>query len=175
LTFQEIYDLHKDLVFNLALQYVQNYEDAEEITQDVFVMVYKSLETFRFESKYSTWLYKITINKSLDFIKSKNRKKRLGFIQSLFHEDTNEIKHDIPNFDHPGVQLEQREAIKNIFYHINQLPDNQRTVLILSKIEQKSQKEIAEILDISPKAVESLFQRAKSNLQNKMQSAEGNN
>lgn len=160
----EIYHLHKRKVFNLALQYVQNKEDAQEITQDVFVAVHHGMSDFKQTSQLSTWIYRITINKSLDFIKAKQRKKRFAFFTSLFFPDSAEIKHDIATFDHPGVEMEQKEALENLFFHINQLPDNQKTVLILTKIEQKSQAETAEIMELSVKAVESLLQRAKNNL-----------
>lgn len=155
------------------MQYVQNREDAEEITQDVFVSVHKSLDSFQNLAKHSTWIYRITINKSLDYIKAKKTKKRFAFITSLFHKDDQSIKYDIINFDHPGILLEQKQAMEFLFKCINQLPDNQKTVLILGKIEGKSQKEIAEIMDLSTKAVESLFQRAKINLLKNIQSNEG--
>jgi RNA polymerase sigma-70 factor (ECF subfamily) len=171
--FEQLYHNHKNLVFNLALQYVQNYEDAQEITQDVFVSVYQSIEKFKEQSAVTTWIYRITINKSLDFIKTKQRKKRFGLITSLFQDDTNELKYDTPTFDHPGVQLENKEAIENIFEHINKLPDNQKTALLLSKIEHKTQTEIAEIMNLSTKAVESLIQRAKTNLSAKLSKSEG--
>ncbi len=171
--FQEIYDTYKKLVFNLALQYVQNYEDAEEITQDVFVSVHISINDFKGQSSVKTWVYRITINKSLDFIKAKKRKKRFGFFTSLFHEESGEVKHDSPNFNHPGVQLEHKEALAELFKHINDLPDNQKTALILSKIEQKKQAEVAEIMNMSSKAVESLIQRAKTNLLKKIDNSEG--
>lgn len=171
--FEQLYEAHKKQVFNLALQYVQNMEDAEEITQDVFVSVYQSMSSFKEQSSLGTWIYRITINKSLDFIKAKQRKKRFGFLTSLFYEDSNEVKHDVPAFDHPGMQMESREAMARIFSAINQLPANQKTALILSKIEQKSQVEVAEIMDISAKAVESLIQRAKSNMQKIMEENEG--
>lgn len=173
MTFEEIYHAHKNLVFNLALQYVQNYEDAEEISQDVFVSIHQSIGSFNENSKLSTWIYRITINKSLDFVKAKQRKKRFGFLTSLFYDDSNDVKHDAPHFDHPGVQLEDKEGLANLFKHINQLPDNQKTALILSKIEQKSQAEIAELMNLSPKAVESLVQRAKTNLSKKINDSEG--
>ena len=73
--FDEIYDNNKDQVYNLALQYVQNQHDAQEITQDVFVAVYKSMSSFRKDSLMSTWIYRITINKSLDYLKARKRKK----------------------------------------------------------------------------------------------------
>ncbi len=172
--FEELYHTHKNLVFNLALQYVQNYEDAEEITQDVFVAIYKSMDDFKAESKLTTWIYRITINKSLDFIKARKRLKRSGILVSLFFDDSNDVKYDFPVFNHPGVELELKETIEIIFKQINQLPDNQKTALILSKIEQKSQTEIAEIMKLHPKAVESLIQRAKLNLLNKLNRNEGN-
>ena len=161
------------MVFNLSLQYVQNYEDAQEITQDVFLTVYQSISTFKEKSKLSTWIYRITINKSLDFIKAKQRKKRFGFLTSYFFENSGDIKHDTPSFNHPGIQLENKESLEIIFYHINQLPANQKTALILSKIDHKTQAEIAEIMNISTKAVESLIQRAKSNLSKKLNLSEG--
>lgn len=174
MNFEELYHTHKTLVFNLSLQYVQNIEDAEEITQDVFVSIHQSLHQFNNNSSVKTWIYRITINKSLDFIKAKQRKKRFSYLTSLFFEDSNDLKHDSPTFNHPGVQLEQKEATETIFKHINELVDNQKTALILSKIEGKTHAEIAEIMGLSYKAVESLVQRAKSNLSKKLNTNEGN-
>lgn len=152
----------------MALQYTQNYEDAQEITQDVFVSVHLSLSKFNYESKISTWIYRITINKSLDFIKSKKRNKRFGLFTSLFFDKTNDPKQDLSDFNHPGVQLEQKEALQHIFLLLNTLPENQKTALILFKIEKQSLLEIAEIMKMQPKAVESLIYRAKENLAKKL-------
>jgi RNA polymerase sigma factor (sigma-70 family) len=161
-------------VYNLALHYTQQTEDAQEITQDVFVTVYQSLNTFKGEASVSTWLYRITINKCLDFIKAKKRKKRFGFITSLFFDDSNDVKHDLADSNyHPGIQLEDKEALRTLFSYLNELPGNQKTALILHKIEQKSQIEVADIMDMSPKAIESLVQRAKNNLLKKMKENEG--
>ena len=165
---EDIYRDHKKMVYNLALQYTQNIEDTEEVAQDVFVSIYNSIDKFQANSKLSTWIYRITINKSLDFIKAKKTKKRFAFITNLFFEDSNEVKHDKANFNHPGVELENKEAVEKIFHEINQLPTNQKTVIILSRIEQKSQAEVAEIMNLSIKAVESLYQRAKQNLSKKL-------
>ncbi len=164
----ELYTTYKDMVFNLSLSYIQNIEEAEEITQDVFVAVYQSMDTFQEKSSINTWIYRITINKSLDYIKAKNRKKRLGVFASLFYENTNEVKYEQPSFNHPGVLLEQKESVEIIFNHINQLPDNQKTALILYKLEHQSLESIAAIMNISSKAAESLIQRAKANLAKKI-------
>lgn len=161
------------MVYNLALQYVQNIEDAEEITQDVFVAIYNSLDTFKQEAELSTWIYRITINKSLDFIKAKNRKKRFSVFTNLFFDDSNEARFEVKEMNHPGILLEQKEAIGNLFKVINSLNDHQKTVIILSKIELKSQKEIAEIMQLNIKAVESLITRAKANLSKILKENEG--
>lgn len=164
-SFEQIYNNHVKQVYNLALQYVQNTEDAEEISQDVFLKVHEQLENFRSEANLSTWIYRITVNKSLDFLKAKKRKKRFGLF-SIFTA-ANEPAH----FDHPGVLMEYEEETKILFEHINDLPHNQKTALILQKIEGKTMLETAEIMEISPKAVESVLQRAKTNLQKKLDQA----
>lgn len=174
MTLQEIYNQYNKLVYNLALQYVHNIEDAEEITQDVFVAVHHSINNFRNDSKISTWIYRITINKSLDFLKSKNRKKRFAFVTSIFKPNSSELMFDKPNFNHPGVEMEHKESLELLFLKINSLPDNQKTALILNKIEQKNVQECAEIMNLSAKAVESLIHRAKQNLLKKIEDEKRN-
>ena len=164
MTFDEIYLKHYKMVFNLALQYVQNTEDAEEITQDVFVKIFDNLNSFKKQSSLKTWIYRMAINQSLDFIKAKNAQKR-SFLSSIFNINDSNFKFQPSNFNHPGIELEQKEACQKIFEAINQLSDNQKTALILLKIEDKSQAETAEIMNLKVKALESLFQRAKNNLE----------
>lgn len=167
MTLELLYEKHVKQVYNLALQYVQNVNDAEEITQDVFLAAHKSLDKFRSESNHSTWLYRITINKSLDFLKAKRRKKRFFWFTGELTEN------DSIEFEHPGVLIENKEETAFIFSCINELPDNQKTALILNKIERLSLAEIAGIMELSPKAVESLVQRAKTNLLKKIGGSEG--
>ena len=166
---EEIYSLHNKLVFNLALSYVQNTQDAEEITQDVFISVHKNLAKFKHESTIKTWIYRITINTSLDFLKAKKSLKRRMFYQTKSLDYSTQVS----DFDHPGFLLENKEDLQRLFSHINQLPANQKTALILLKIEQKKITEVAEIMKISSKAVESLFSRAKMNLKKFMAKTEG--
>ncbi len=164
MTFEEIYNEHHKMVYNLALQYVQNIEDAEEITQDVFVKVFDNLNAFREQSSLKTWINRISINQSLDFLKAKNAQKR-NFISSIFSLNDADLKFEPTNFNHPGIELERKEGYQKIFEAINRLSDNQKTVIILLKIENRSQAETAEIMNLNIKAVESLFQRAKKNLE----------
>jgi RNA polymerase sigma-70 factor (ECF subfamily) len=167
MTLELLYEKYARQVYNLALQYVQNVNDAEEITQDVFLAAHKSLDKFRAEANYGTWIYRITINKSLDFLKAKKRKKRFFW----FTDELNE--NDSIEFNHPGVLMENQEETAFIFSCINELPDNQKTALILNKIEQLHIAEIAGIMEVSVKAVESLVQRAKANLSKKIEIGEG--
>ncbi len=164
--FRKIYDQYKILVYNVALHYLQNIEDAEEITQDVFVELYHSLPKFKENSTLKTWIYRITINKCLDFIKHKNSKKRL-FIFGKKSENEFEIQ-NISNFEHPGILLENKEKSGIFFGVINELSENQKTAFLLSKIDGLSNPEISEIMSVSISSVESLIFRAKTSLKEKL-------
>ncbi len=164
--FNSIYNEYHLLVYNVALNYVQNIEDAEEITQDVFLKVHESLSDFKENSSLKTWLYRITINQSLDLIKKKNSKKRF-FIFGKKSQNEFELT-NISNFEHPGILLEQQEDAKVLFLVINTLPENQKTAFILSKVDGLSNPEVSEIMEISISAVESLVFRAKKELKEKL-------
>jgi len=151
-------------VFNTAISLVQNNEVAEDICQDVFVTVFKSVAAFNEKSSLSTWLYRITVNKCLDHLRAKKRRKYSLFSQ-FFTTTAIENK---PAFDHPGIKLENRENARYLFEAIETLSHNQKTVFILAYVEELSQKDIAEIMGISVNAVESLIQRAKANLRKKL-------
>lgn len=161
--FTAVVELYQDMVYNTAIGIVQNADDADDITQEVFVQVYLSIHSFKGESKLSTWIYRITISKALDHEKKKRRKKRFGFVQSLFGSQDNEQLYPV-EFNHPGVQLENKERTRELFKALLKLPDKQRIAFTLHKIEGQSQQEIAEIMNTSLYAVESLMGRAKSNL-----------
>ena len=171
-SFNQIYIEYSGLVYNLCLSYLQNIEEAEEVTQDVFVKVYEKHGSFKGNSSLKTWIYRITVNNCLDFLKAKKRVKRFGFFTTLFTENQNERK-GLVDFNHPGVLLEDKEAIEKLFNQINELPDKQKTALILKVVEGMSQKQIAEIMDTSEKSVESLLSRSRSNLKKKRSLIEG--
>ena len=162
-SFSALVTKYQDLVYNTALGIVQNAEDADDITQEVFVQVYLSVNSFKGESKFSTWLYRITISKALDHEKKKKRKKRFAFVQSLFGSHEEENNHPV-EFNHPGVQLEKKESAADLFKALKQLPENQRIAFTLHKLEGQSHQEIAAIMNLSVYAIESLMGRAKVNL-----------
>ena len=164
--FRKIYDQNKVLVYNVALNYLQNREDAEEITQDVFVQVHHSIAQFNKNSELKTWIYRITINKCLDFIKRKSSKKRL-FIFGKKSENDFELQ-NISNFEHPGILLENKEKAEMLYGVINELSENQKAAFILSQMDGLSNPEISVILEVSISSVESLIFRAKSSLKEKL-------
>lgn len=170
--FRFLVDTYQDLVYNTAFSIVQNEEDAEDVAQEVFIQVFKSIHSFKGESKLSTWLYRIATTRSLDLLRSRKSKKRFGFIQRLFGEG-NEPLHEIPDFNHPGIAMDRKENAAKLFRAINQLPDNQRIAFTLHKLEDLSYQEISEVMSTSVAAVESLMHRAKQNLRKILEKATG--
>jgi RNA polymerase sigma-70 factor (ECF subfamily) len=159
--FTEIVDACKNMVYNTALAIVQNEEDAEDITQDVFVQVYESIKNFRAESKLSTWIYKITLSKALDFEKKKKRQKQGGLLKRIFNSSATD---DVPNFNHPGIELDKKEDAAVLFKAINKLSEKQKLAFMLNKLEGLNNQEIADVLNVTFMAAESLQARAKNNL-----------
>ncbi|PWA05868.1 RNA polymerase sigma factor [Flavobacterium psychrotolerans] len=164
--FKAVYNQYKILVYNVSLHYLQNIEDAEEITQDVFVQLHESLDKFNSKSSLKTWIYRITINKCLDSIKHKNSQKRF-FVFGKKSKSDFEIL-NISSFEHPGIILENKEKSKILFGVINELTENQKTAFILSKIDGLSNTEISEIMQLSISSIESLIFRAKTTLKEKL-------
>jgi RNA polymerase sigma factor (sigma-70 family) len=161
--FKILVNTYKKMVYNTVLGFVQHMHDAEDVTQDVFIKVYENIGRFKQQSKLSTWIYRISITHAIDFIRHKNRKKRAGFLSSLFGTN-NELLHEPVDFIHPGVLAENKEQSAILFKAINQLPENQKTAFILQKVQDLSQQKIAEIMQLNEGAVESLLMRAKGNL-----------
>lgn len=168
--FSELLDEFQQKVFHTCLSFVPNKEDAEDIAQEVFLEVYRSIDKFQGNSKLSTWIYKISTNKCLEFIRKKSAKKRFAFLQSI---SGNDIPIDKTNyfteFNHPGIVLENKERTETIYVAINSLPESQRVIFTLAKLDGKSYQEIVEITGKSLSSVESIMFRAKKNLQKKLE------
>jgi RNA polymerase sigma factor (sigma-70 family) len=166
--FKTIVDNWQNMVYNTAISIVRNAEDAEDIAQEVFVQVYQSISSFKGDSKFSTWLYRIAITKSLDHERRKKRKKRFAFVKSLFGEESEVIIHP-PDFIHPGVVLDKKEDAATLFGVINKLPENQRIAFTLHKMEGLSYQEVSEVMKTTVSSVESLMHRAKNNLRKNLE------
>lgn len=161
--FKLLVSTYKKSVFNTVLGFLQHFENAEEVTQDVFIKIFETIGSFKNQSKLSTWIYRISVNESLDFIRRAKRKKRFAMITSLFGNE-NEVLYQPVEFNHPGVLMENKEKAAVLFKAISQLPEKQKTAFVLQKVEHCSQQKIAEIMQLNEGAVESLLTRAKTNL-----------
>ena len=170
--FKKLVTLFQEKVFNTALNFLQNYQDAEDAAQEVFIQVFNSIDQFKGNSTLSTWIYRIAISKCLDHTRNKKRKKRFAFISNLFSEK-NELLYEATDFHHPGVQLDRKEDAAILFKMVNSLPGNQKTAFLLNKIDGLSYTEIAGIMNTSEPAVDSLLQRAKQNLRKKINEQTG--
>lgn len=166
--FEEIYHQLKHPIYALVLSYLQNPEDAEEVTQDVFMEIYSKADGFLGQSAFHTWAYRIAVNKSLDFIRYKNRKKRFAFFSSLYKEESTELKFEAEDVLNPELALVQKEQLSDLYKSINSLNEQQRTAILLIFVAKLPYKEAAIAMEISVKALESLVMRAKANLRKKI-------
>ena len=174
--FGRLLDAYQQKVFGTCISFIPNKEDAEDVAQEVFLEVFKSISKFKADAKLSTWIYKITTNKCLEFIRKKKAKKRFSFMQTI-------LRGDLPiamtpyfvEINHPGIILENKEKTALIFKAINALPENQKVIFTLAKIDGKSYQEIVEITGKSLSSVESVLFRAKKSLRKKLKNFYKNN
>jgi RNA polymerase sigma-70 factor (ECF subfamily) len=159
---------HQQMVFRTCMGYLHNRDDADDLTQEVFIRAYQSLSRFRRDSAFSTWLYRIAINAALNMTRRPGNfiMSRIEGIFGPGSNDISEIARDTG--DNPEELLIKDEHRKWIAKALESLPENQRTAIVLSKYDELPQKEIAQIMNTTEGAVEALIQRAKANLRVKL-------
>ena len=159
--FRELVETYQKMIINTCYGFLHNTEEAEDVAQEVFIQVFKSIDSFRGDAKLSTWLYRIAVNRSLNKIRARKSKFFVA-LDSLFESE------------HPGKSsyavtphdsLENQEKAQILHAAINKLADNQKTAFVLSKYKGLSNKKISEVMSSSLSSVESLLNRAKKNLQ----------
>ena len=165
--FSQLVTAYQHMVFNVALGIVQQHQEAEDIAQEVFIQVHQSVKDFKGEAKLSTWLYRIAITKSLDWQRRKSRKKRFALVQNLFGLN-NQVLHEVPEFQHPGILMENKEQAALLFKAINCLPNNQKIAFTLNKIEGLNYQDVADIMAVTVASVEAYLHRAKENLRKEL-------
>ncbi len=138
-SYRRLVEKYQGPVFNLLIKMINNYEDAEELTQDVFVKAYESLAGFNFKYRFFSWIYKIAINRALAELKHKKRHTGIEHIQNRLSEEN----------------TDETESGAHIKIAINKLKDLYKAVIILKYYEGLSYKEIAVVLDIPEKKVRS--------------------
>jgi RNA polymerase sigma factor (sigma-70 family) len=155
-------------IFKTVIPILKNSNDAQDITQEVFIEIFKSLPSFRGKSTLSTWIHRIAINKAYDYLKKKKCKKRFAGTEPLFIIDSVLPLTDKRHFDDPGALLENKELSVVLFQSINKLRKNQRTAFILRKIEGLSYIEISKIMQKSIPSIEGLIFNATQNMREKL-------
>lgn len=167
--FRELFEKYRNRVFNTCNSIVHNPSDADDLVQEVFIEIYRSSGKFRGESRISTWIYRIAINKGLNHMRQVNRRKWYQSIENLASLNLRQTP-AASAIRQPDTELEDKQQAQRLHSAIDDLPENQRTAFLLSKYEDLSYLEIAEVMNTSLSAVESLIHRAKSNLQKKLYS-----
>ena len=172
--FSRLVDAHNDTVLNTCYRILGNKEDAEDVAMEVFVRVHRSAASFRGDSKLSTWLYRISVNLSLNHLRKRRRYRYLGFLS--LSEPAGKLAGrtaQAPEGQRPDRELEADERSRVLNEALAGLPDNQRAAIVLHKFEGLSQDEIAGVLGVTPAAVESLVHRAKQTLHRRLLRALG--
>jgi len=155
------------MVYNVCFRLIGNAQDAEDIAQDVFVRAYQYQGQFEGRSEISTWLYRIAVNLSLNFLK---RRKRWGWLTLEFdNPDPAPLPIKEPEADErPDRQFDNQELGQILQMAIQQLPEKQKTAFVLHKLEGLSHQQISEILGISIPSVEARIHRARQTLKKEL-------
>jgi RNA polymerase sigma-70 factor, ECF subfamily len=162
---REFIDEYQVKVYNICMSFVHNEHDAEDITQDVFIEILQHIGSFRGDSKPGTWIYRIAVNRSLNFIRKNKRMKWWKPIEEILFSGGS--KSEEPSVYNSG--LEENEQKQMLSKAIDSLPEKQRVAFSLNKLDDLSYAEVAEVMDLSLSAVESLIHRAKLNLQKSLE------
>lgn len=150
---------YKTKVFNLAFSFIQNRDIADDLAQESFIKAYFALPKFQLKSEFGTWLYRITVNHTKDYLRKKAKVKEISVDDiAVPQEKENQIK-----------EMEKEEQKRRILYHsIGELPEKYQTILTLRDIQGFSYEEIAKILRLSPGTVDSRLHRARKMLREKV-------
>lgn len=155
--FDELVKRHKEKVRNIIYLTLNDRDSVDDIAQDVFITVYRSLRNFRFESQFTTWLYRITVNKCKDHLRRKNIRRIV-----LPFKDTKED----PGYEISPESFNTKEIVQHA---ISKLPDKMRIPLVLKDIEGFSYQEIAETIQCEIGTVKSRIFRAREGLKKILQ------
>ncbi len=156
--FRQLVERYQKMVANLAYKFTRNRQDAEDIAQEVFFSVWKEAGKFRGEASISTWLYRVTSNKALNYLRKHKRDRQSASEDELTYKPDSSAKT-------PEGIMERSENQKILYKALDELPERQRIPFILNKLEGMSYKQIADTLKISIANVETRIHRAKKALQ----------
>ena len=155
--FSVLVNQYKDLVFTLAYKMLKNKEEAEEVSQDTFIKIFNSLNKFKGESKFSTWIYKITYNTCLDKLKKIKKENNVVYIEDFKEHQVNAIQNIIESID-------EKERNQKIQEYLQLLPSEEAFLLTLYYFDDQSIEEIAKVIDCNANNVKIKLYRTRKKL-----------
>lgn len=164
--YEEIIKRYQNKVYSTVYSYVRDSEEAKDLTQEIFIKIYNNLSNFKNMSRFSTYLYRVAVNCCIDW----TRKKRLKTVSVMFYQEDSEIEiyEYITDLScNPEQLLLKQENISIIRKEINNLPEIYRTIMIMFYFQDFSPQEIADILEILRKTVDTRLYRARNMLRTK--------
>ena len=169
--FETLVERYQKQVYNLALRMVNNESDAEDLAQEAFIRAWRSLGSFQYTSQFSTWLYRLTSNICIDFLRAKKRRKVISLTMLRDDEDS---QWDLPDTEPlPEQQMIAAEERAALARALASLDPDYRQVLTLRIVNECSYQQISQILGIAEGTVKSRLSRAREQLRKKM-AASGN-
>ena len=162
--FAPLVEKYKRMVYRLAMQITKNHADADDVMQETFIKVYRSIRTFRKDATFETWLYRIVVNEALNFVKRRERQREstLEIASEAAYEATTRYRAQIAN--DPHAHAEKSELRHHVTEAVNSLSLKHRTVVILHEFEGLTHAEIASILNCSEGTVRSRLHYARKKL-----------
>ncbi|MGF1559235.1 MAG: RNA polymerase sigma factor [Flavobacteriaceae bacterium] len=155
--FAILVDRYKHMVFTLAMKILKNREEAEEVSQDVFLKVYQQLKTFKGDSKCSTWIYRIAYNRSLDYLKKQGRSLNAMTLDSA-------MEYQFDTHDNVLLELDVMDRKTAIRAAIGKLPENDAVIITLHYFEELSLKEISEVMSLEANTIKVRLFRSRKRL-----------
>lgn len=163
--YQGLVEKYQNRVYNLIYGMVRNREDARDLTQDSFVKAYQKLDSFRLEASFYTWLYRIAMNVSIDFIRKAKRRGTTEFDEGVAVKESDGGISESHHQDSPSKELERKQLYSKIMTALQKLPEDQRQAVLLRELEGFSYKEISDIMGIPEGTVMSRLFYARKRLQ----------
>ncbi len=167
--FAQLIRRNQHKVFAVIYRFLGDRAEAEDLAQEVFLRVYRTAGRYEPTAKFSTWLYRIATNISLNAIRNRGRFHAIS-LEVSSQDDSDNFHREIPDetSPDPGSAMNDEELSRVVMHAIEQLPEQQKSAIILNKYEGLSYEDVAEILGCSVMAVKSLLSRARSNLKTKL-------
>ena len=166
--FEELVSRYEDKLYRLAMRFVRNETDAQEILQDAFLSAWRNLPTFEGRAQFGSWMYRVTVNAALMLLRSRNRHPEVTVdeveptvLNDAVAESGQSMRASSDWSQRPDEQLQSDEMRRHIQASVDALPDGLRTVFLLRDVEELSTEDTAEVLGLSVPAVKTRLHRAR--------------